>query len=37
MEKYFGIVPFGATPNYRQLDHMKMAKTGFTKRAFLSE
>ncbi len=29
MEKYFGIVPFGATPNYRQLNHMKMAKKAF--------
>ena len=30
MEKYFGIVPFGATPNKRQLDHMsKMSKKAF--------
>lgn len=29
MKDYFGIKPFGATPNYRQLNHMKMGKKAF--------
>ena len=28
-EKYFGIAPFGATPNYRQLEHLKLGKKAF--------
>lgn len=29
MKDYFGIKPFGAIPNYRQLNHMKMGKKAF--------
>ncbi len=28
-ENFFGITPYGATPNYRQLEHLKLGKKAF--------